>query len=55
MFNIKFNKIKLYCKNCKSENDVNLNKSLCIIKNCIGVKYKSKFCIYHYENYRDLI
>ena len=49
------NKIKLYCKNCKSENDVNLNKSLCIIKNCIGVKYKSKFCIYHYENYKDLI
>ena len=45
----KENKIKLYCKNCKSENDVNLNKSLCIIKNCIGVKYKSKFCVYHYE------
>ena len=40
------NKIKLYCKNCKSENDVNLNKSLCIIINCIGVKYKSYFlCI----------
>ena len=28
----KENKIKLYCKNCKSENDVNLNKSLCMIK-----------------------
>ena len=51
----KENKIKLYCKNYKSENDVNLNKSLCIIKNCIGVKYKSKFCVYHYENYKDLI
>ena len=48
------NKIKLYCKNCKSENDLNSNKSLCIIKNCIGVKYKSKFCIYHHENYKDL-
>ena len=49
------NKIKLYGKNCESENDVNLNKSLCIIENCIGVKYKSKFCIYHYENYKNLI
>ena len=29
---------KLYCKNCKSENDVNLDKSLCIIKNSIAVK-----------------
>ena len=51
----KENKIKLYSKNCKSENDVNFNKSLFIIKNCIGVKYKSKFCVYHYENYKDLI
>ena len=51
----KENKIKLFCKNCKSENIVNLNKSLCIIKNCIGVKYKSKFYIYHYENYKNLI
>ena len=52
----KENKIKLYCKNFKSENDVNLNKSLCIIRNwSIGVKYKSKFCVYHYENYKDLI
>ena len=49
------NKVKLYCKNCKSENDVNLNKSLCIFKNCIGVKYKSEFCVYHYENYKGLI
>ena len=32
----KENKIKLLCKNCKSENDANLNKS-CIIKNCIAV------------------
>ena len=54
-YGYKENKIKLFCKNCKSENDVNLNKSLCIIKNCIVVKYKSKFCIYHYENYKDLI
>ena len=51
----KENKIKLFYKNCKSENYVNLNKSLCIIKNFIGVKYKSKFCIHHYENCKDLI
>ena len=41
----KENKIKLYCKNCKSENDVNINKSLCIIKDCIGVKYKFVYII----------
>ena len=48
-------KIKLYCKICKNKNDVNLNKSLCIIKNCIGIKYKPKFRVYHYENYKGLI
>ena len=28
----KENKIKLYCKNCKSENDVNFNKSFVSLK-----------------------
>ena len=61
-YNISYNKKNKYCicliKKAyygNKENDVNLNKSLCIIKNCIGVKYKSKFCISHYENYKDLI
>ena len=39
----------------KLKSDNNINNSSCLIKNCIGVKYKSKFCVYHYENYKDLI
>ena len=57
-YNISYNKKNKYCITCLIKKAYYGNKEYKIklySKNCIGVKYKSKFCIYHYENYKELI
>ena len=49
-------KIKKFCRLCKNNSHINLNKSLCVVKNCINIKKSnSKLCVIHYSNYKDLI